>query len=478
MLNQAQAHWSKDFVEHLRTVHFALAAVAIGLIVLVLSSKGYNAVSALVQIEQITKLEKEWSLAWFKEHGRKSGAHVPRNRKDRYPAVNIYNFFEDTASIDSPNQEGFVGQIFWGSPEPAKLPGTTLDCSFPENNWFRVSHTNPNWSPIKFPETVAGFTVWWNYLRDKSFSLYIPKSIYQSANVNNLRGRTSGTFVVGIHNFDDVAKTPRVTVPLSFSSTLDKYEDEALDRDDFYYYAHLQSQDESLFLEIPITTLSVYEVTQASIKSEFPTIRLGVFKESFSDLAAAAQGAMSELDLETVEALIHDEAAKGPDVFEAFGMKFPAGQVTLWGDILLLGIQLYFLAYLGQLAGKLKPDDPGWDVPWVGMDSSGLSDSIFYASVVVLPFSAAILLGLQATVRLSFGCWERIEGHWYHPIYFLVGPWHWHYDVLIKIFLLIVAAAASGCLGILCWKYRPQIAPEPELPEYPEGLSKKWMLSR
>jgi hypothetical protein len=32
--------------------------------------------------------------------------------------------------------------------------------------------------------------------------------------------------------------------------------------------------------------------------------------------------------------------------------------------------------------------------------------------------------------------------------------------------------------GFLAWKYRPQIAPEPELPEYPEGPSKEWMQSR
>jgi hypothetical protein len=47
-VNQVPAHWSKDFVEHLRTVHFALIAVAAGLILLVLSAREYNAVTALV----------------------------------------------------------------------------------------------------------------------------------------------------------------------------------------------------------------------------------------------------------------------------------------------------------------------------------------------------------------------------------------------------------------------------------------------
>src|SRR5215469_4918784 len=36
------AHWSKDFVEHLRTVHFALIATALALIVIALTTKPYS----------------------------------------------------------------------------------------------------------------------------------------------------------------------------------------------------------------------------------------------------------------------------------------------------------------------------------------------------------------------------------------------------------------------------------------------------
>src|SRR5215472_12744194 len=35
--------------------------------------------------------------------------------------------------------------------------------------------------------------------------------------------------------------------------------------------------------------------------------------------------------------------------------------------------QLYFFLYLGKLDGRLRPDDPGWDVPWIGMDCSKLA---------------------------------------------------------------------------------------------------------
>jgi hypothetical protein len=63
-VNQVPAHWSKDFVEHLRTVHFALIAVSAGLILLVLSARQYNAATALVQIEEILDLKHRWCLQW------------------------------------------------------------------------------------------------------------------------------------------------------------------------------------------------------------------------------------------------------------------------------------------------------------------------------------------------------------------------------------------------------------------------------
>jgi len=47
-------HWSKDFVEHLRTVHFALVAVSVGLILLLSRSSS----PALGQIRQVIELKK------------------------------------------------------------------------------------------------------------------------------------------------------------------------------------------------------------------------------------------------------------------------------------------------------------------------------------------------------------------------------------------------------------------------------------
>jgi hypothetical protein len=75
-VDQVPAHWSKDFVEHLRTVHFALIAVSAGLILLVLSARKYDAIVALVQIEEIIDLQKQWSPQWIIERSEKRDPFV------------------------------------------------------------------------------------------------------------------------------------------------------------------------------------------------------------------------------------------------------------------------------------------------------------------------------------------------------------------------------------------------------------------
>lgn len=69
----APTHWSKDFVEHLRTVHFTLIGLAIGLIVIVLSAKPYDSVVALRQLHEILELKKLWTVEWLMQRGEKNG---------------------------------------------------------------------------------------------------------------------------------------------------------------------------------------------------------------------------------------------------------------------------------------------------------------------------------------------------------------------------------------------------------------------
>ena len=56
MKSASPEHWSKDYVEHLRTVHFSLVTVAVALILL-LSSKTYDARAAAEQMDVAVKYD-------------------------------------------------------------------------------------------------------------------------------------------------------------------------------------------------------------------------------------------------------------------------------------------------------------------------------------------------------------------------------------------------------------------------------------
>jgi hypothetical protein len=117
-------------------------------------------------------------------------------------------------------------------------------------------------------------------------------------------------------------------------------------------------------------------------------------------------------------------------------------------------VQLYFVVYLRQLSGKLRADDPGWDVPWVGMDTSGLGQIILFVSLIALPVAAMALLGGRA-----FLVWRNaaLPDDWWHRLLHRSEP-----------FALATALIASICLGILSWRYRPKV--EAEEPPYSSPL--------
>jgi len=152
---------------------------------------------------------------------------------------------------------------------------------------------------------------------------------------------------------------------------------------------------------------------------------------------------MADLPLEDIKEFIHDEAAKGSELFEVFGMKFPAGQITLWGIALVLSIEVYLFLYLRQLAEKLRPDDPGWDAPWIGMDSSGLGKSLFFITLVPLPVASLALLTVRRTTQLLSVVPSNRFLHW-----------------RAEIGALIFACGMSLALALLCWKYRPRLIVE------------------
>lgn len=435
---QAPAQWSKDFVEHLRTIHFALLAISAGLIIIVFSSKQYNAVTALVQIDEVTDLKKQWSTEWMQTNG-------------KCEDVGPNEYSESSLPADNPMRP--LVRVAVHGEEHKPWIFLQLDC--PTNYWYQAPVAGVGWSPTSFPRTLREFKNWWGAL-DSGLVVYLPKTEAMGGELidtDDPAEDVADARPIGDVEFalphPDIAKKPEtVTIEMV----------RALHSEQFFYVSNwpIHTVHEDVAIRIPLKAVSKCVVSQTEVSRAYNNLHPGSFERSFADLSTATFD-RADLSLEEIKTFAHEEAAKGTEVFEAFGMKFPAGQITFWGIVLLVSVQLYFFVYLRQLFGKLKPDATGWDVPWIGMDSSKLSKMIFFFTVVVLPCAASVLLISHSAARLSDGYWEK-TGHWLHPVHFFAPPWHWHYTVVLKILGMILAAVASGFLGCFAWRFRPQVA--------------------
>jgi hypothetical protein len=412
--SSAPIHWSKDFAEHLRTVHFSLIGIATGLLLIVFSAKPYDPSVALRQIRQILELKKIWSPEWIMSRGdfgyilfkqpQKQAQALPLRSSNAVTAVTL-------ATRDFVNAKN-------------------VDFNLPPGRFFEEGPT-----PLSqtFPTTLISFHDWWDNML-KGYEVYVPSELcatgeYKSTDLSASPQRSGHLKILDTFRMKEEDKLkPRVDLILRV--LLEGVE--TADPDRFAYEGI--DQRRALVYTLPVCAVQTMTVRQKNIGSRFDWDE-GVFRVAFSDLAKATTKT-DTLELEDVEKLVADDASRGSEVFEAFGMKFPAAQITLWGIIVLLGVQLYFLVYLKQLSGKLGPADAAWDVPWLGMDTSVLARAILFFTVIVLPISAILALSMHAAYARPFR-WNRWTGS--------------------EVACLSVAFVLSFLMSVYCWKFRPKV---------------------
>jgi hypothetical protein len=153
-------HWSAPFVEHLRTVHFALISVSAAVVLLVLTAKPYNPSVALTAIEKILAIKKEWGPDFI----RQIGQSAPFTNSDK--STSTWELSSSSASREIPcaPQGGDLDLAFI-----CEIPRTWTVGGF-------VSQDPRVFSPLVFPNTLAEFRDWWNSLA-KSQTIYFADSI-------------------------------------------------------------------------------------------------------------------------------------------------------------------------------------------------------------------------------------------------------------------------------------------------------------
>jgi len=382
-------HWSKDYVEHLRTVHFTLIVASVSLIVIVTSGKPYNPSVAVREIKQILQLKRSWSPDWIRENG---DANIIKRDLGEYKHELRNQVFVDPSDVFLPD-DNFPLSL--GAPFHGMLSGNNRGNSkqvlrflWPRENWLMWQPHVHEW-PTKFPNTLEEFSQWWDAL-SKPHEMYFPWSVSDIVSVTRS--------VVG----DQSAK-------LSFDQSLDKYGDQnemtpqvplhlTLDPrgKEEEIGAIFEAQDRELSFLFRISDVAHITVTQKTLARRFGW-QPASFSDSFRDLAQAAKEFHS-LDLEEVKQILADDASKGSEVFEAYGIKFPAAELTLAGSLVILFTQIYLLTYLKRLHARIDSDGQAMEIPWIGMDQAVLARFLFFITLVLLPVTATLLLGKSELV--------------------------------------------------------------------------------
>jgi hypothetical protein len=366
-------HWSSDFVEHIRTVNFTLLAVCIGLIALVQSHKTSDVSAAQAQLAHIEALTNGWGSdvdsALNAESERIRRSYPLRTRRvsaqktycsvtiSSYPVVEVDSSDPhkllriDKARRDllgAPPKTLLEFRRFWNSlgaaivlvPDVDKL-GDKYICK------------PPNEPPQTYPITVADTTP--SEVGDGAMEASTGEqetTITQTLNIKSAPFIFRGAFSVEPYevyrSYLPVVSVTRVPF-LGQNAILDRHRD--------------------------------WDLTG------------GQFDKTFS--------ALNELTFEhpdwTLDIVAANLNAKGEisksDSFEIAGVKVSVESAIQFGVVLILAIQLYFWIHLHELSPKLRENDPGWDVAWIGVYQSLPARVFFLLSTSGIPVLAIGLIG-------------------------------------------------------------------------------------
>jgi hypothetical protein len=365
-------HWSADFVEHVRTVHFSLVAVCLALIGLLQFEKPKDVRAAQNQLQDIKSAIEGWDSATVAGAVRDAFSSAGGGAFLAGPFTGFQIFQHNLMISDSP--------LIWTTSEETGK-GEALS----PNDFVQTKI-------MKKPSSLQEFRAFWNLLNSR------PQVWAMD------RGGLSDKLVI-VKNDGSVSAMTYTLVPMPSggevlnSSIANEHQKRNLSdalriAPPECVYSFTDGQSTML---LPVSVKSKTEVDgQAALVAFHPYWKKGTFSRSFSELEVQAAGKENE-SFESLASDLAAEAAKPKlDSFEIFGVKFSVESASRWGIALILGIQVYLWIHLYEVSPKLKEGDPGWDVAWIGVYRSVPAKMLFIASTALLPVITIVALGHHA----------------------------------------------------------------------------------
>jgi hypothetical protein len=393
-------------VQELKGIHWGLFFVSVSLIIALSATTELQLPKALTEITQIQELVQNWDKV-----RRKLFVDAARSKNEIFGSrFSVEVSSEPIVDADTISAEVAI--------DPEQLAAF--------KSWeFTVPMQDP-------PGSLAEFRSWWNAL-NQGTSVVVPQA-FDSVNLRKdicritVERKPNRIFYEsdtwGTCQLVDGSSDYTLHTKTSWSD-IETIRTRAGQRNAVYLNLEPDAEGRSnLITRISIPfNLSPSRLKESEMRKFYGDWRNGTYEDAFPELLAASS------DFQTVSIASASERIKklqsnGDQVIEAFGLKIPAGQITRWGGIILIVVQIYFLVQLSDLLRKIRLSDPAWNASWMAFHKSRIDFGLTLFSACIVPFVGACLIG--AKVRITD-----------HPI------WQMICEALILLLSAIVSAVTT-----------------------------------
>jgi len=397
----------KDFIEHLRAVHFAATALAISLIVLA-APPDERFSKALSEATQIQKLSDTWSnvRSKFVDEAARRVSQVTNE--------------EHLISVERPHARGDTFRSVLHLTTENKPTETQSPYVFPGRRMD---------SP---PTTVDEFAQWWNRLESEGMEVNLV-DLTQLPTACEALSEYQETFSRGEHLDCRELQRDYVkagdAVPTEMDLEIDYNSLAGPGLTVFVWQRKLVVVAPTHGTKGLMWQLYVRETRKvgrarldlAAAQALFPDWRThrGQFDGAFAELASMPKD-LRYVPLADAVARIRDMQPHAEQQVEVIGLKIPTENLIQWGSLLLIGVQFYFWLHLGELRRRLSSNSIGTEVAWIGLYRSWFAFGAVVLTIFVLPvwsywtllcrapagfnpssFAAAVGLGLGILLGIS-----------------------------------------------------------------------------
>lgn len=404
----APGHWSTDFVEHLRTVHFTLIALCVGLIILSWFPSKSEIQVARDQASEILEVTNTWKEDFLQVAAASLvKAIFPDDKRRKFLVLTDAAQFADF-DLNLNFKDKLVHPQF-------KPPSWIIEKEMPSELLPDTSSSAGPELRIRTPSNLKSFQRLWNSLVADGHIVVplFPTECFAGGYVRSTAtpGPTDKSRLESlVCTVSSPSSHNAASVPVSIRPTNEqRYRRLAPQNRNKWEYEFsgeltpfpLTERGFGIILAGGEVILPIPDVKRIDLDGQKVLIQRSdkwkdkdgrLFKDAFGELAADAP--FEDVDIGSAVRILDEEAKRTADSFEAVGLKIPAAMASKFGVFFVLVVQFYLWMHLHEFRNRTDRD-AGFDVAWVGVYSRKPAQFAKLLSLFGLPVFTVLLLGTR-----------------------------------------------------------------------------------